>query len=313
MADIHGDLQETFQTHQHLIRVEQHLEQLNEQLTKAYQDLDRLENQLRKEFNDIENLENLSVKGLFHQVLGSKEQQIDKERQEYLQVSLKYDEIKKTVELLEYERALLQDKIKDIPKLERRLNQLIKEKEKSLTESNSPAGRQILDLLLVMDTNQELIGNIERLKTNGQEIILVLEKMLNHLEQARNWGKWDMAGSSRGSSYLKHNQIDRARDLYYHVKHLLVRFEQDLRHIYGQKSFNLGFEFESFNRFTDIFFDNLISDWIVQKKIQKAHSTVVTVSDMMMGILQSLTMESQKIENKLIQLEEQRKLLIIQS
>jgi hypothetical protein len=137
--------------------------------------------------------------------------------------------------------------------------------------------------------------------------------MLSHLDQARNWGKWDMAAGNRGTSYLKHNQIDRARDLSYQVKHLLVRFERDLLQIYGQHSFNLRFEFESFNRFTDIFFDNFISDWIIQKKIQNAHTTVVTVRDMIIGILQSLAVESQKADNKLIQLEEQRKQIIIQS
>ena len=51
---------------------------------------------MRKEFEDIENLEKLGMKALFYKVLGSQEEQLEKERQEYLQASLKYDQVRKT-------------------------------------------------------------------------------------------------------------------------------------------------------------------------------------------------------------------------
>jgi hypothetical protein len=313
MSDIHSELKTTFESYQQMLRINRHLHQLRVQLDSANRDLDRLEIQLKKEFHDIEKLEKLSVKGLFHQVLGSKEEQIEKERQEYLQVSLKYNEAKKSVELLEYEQNLLEGKTKDLALLENRINTLIKKREKLLIESNTPAGKQILDLLLVVDANRAFIANVEQVKKTGEEVILILDKMIEHLRQAKNWGQWDMAGRQRGASYLKHNQIDRARDLSYHVKHVLVRFENDLSHIYGQEQFNLSFEFNSFSKFTDIFFDNLISDWIVQQKIQNALSNVLTVRDKVVRILQSLDAEIGKADNKLIQLEEQRKQFIIQS
>lgn len=313
MSNLHTELKETLESYHQLLRIDRHLHELKKQLEDAYKDLESFEIKLRKEFNDIEKLEKLSIKGLFHKVLGSKEEQIEKERQEYLQVSLKYDEVKKSVELLEYERDLLQPKTKGLPLLEKKLNKLIKQREKLLIESNTPAGKQILDILLVIDTNREFINNVEQVKKTGQDVTLILDKMVEHLRQAKNWGQWDMAGRQRGASYLKHNQIDRARDLSYHVKHLLVRFENDLRHIYGQEQFNLSFEFTSFNKFTDIFFDNLISDWIVQQKIQNALSNVLTVRDKVIRILQSLNVEISKADSKLTQLEDQRKQLIIQS
>ncbi|MBK8506407.1 MAG: hypothetical protein IPL46_31935 [Saprospiraceae bacterium] len=313
MSDIHTELEETFESYQQLLRIDRHLHQLNDQLQNSYRDLDRLETQLRKEFSDIEELEKLSVKGLFHKVLGSKEEQIEKERQEYLQVSLKYNEAKKSVELLEYERDLLQGKTKDLSTLEKKLDSLIKQREKLLIEANTPVGKQILDLLLVEDANREFIGDIKQVKKAGDEVLLILDKMTDHLRQAKNWGQWDMAGRQRGSSYLKHNQIDQARDLSYHAKHLLVRLERDLSQIYGNEQFNLSFKLDSFSKFTDIFFDDLISDWIVQQKIQNALSNVITVRDKLIGILQSLDVEIGKADKKLIQLEEQRKQLIIQS
>ena len=313
MSDVHTELKETFEEHQQLQRVERHLNELTRQLSDAYNELELLEKELKKEFNDIERLEKLSVKGLFHKILGSQEEQIEKERQEYLQVSLKFDEAKKSVELLEYEQNLLKGKTNDLPQLEKKLNRLIKQREKLLIEGNTPAGKQILDLLLIMDTNREFIGNVQQVAKGGAEVILVLDKMAQHLRQAKNWGQWDMAGRQRSAGHMKHNQIDRAKDLSYHAKHLLVRFENDLRHIYGQQKFNLNIEFDSFSRFTDIFFDNLISDWIVQQKIQNALTNVLSVRDKIIRIIQSLEGEIKKAENKLVEVEEKRKQLIIES
>lgn len=311
--DIHQELKDTLEELQQSQRIERYLNQLTEQLNKAYQDLESLENKLKKEFSDIEKLEKLSVKGLFHQILGSKEEQIEKERQEYLQASLKYDEAKKSVELLEYERSLLKGKADSLPQIEKKLNRLIKQREKLLIKNNTPTGKKLLDLLLIMDTNREFAGNIQESKKSGNEVLLVLDKMIQHLGQAKNWGQWDMAGRQRGASYMKHNQIDRARDLSYHAKHLLVRFENDLKQIYGAQKFNLDLELDSFSRFTDIFFDNLISDWIVQQKIQNALSNVQSVRDKIIRLLQSMESEINKAANKLSELEEQRKKLIIDS
>lgn len=313
MSDIHKQLKETFEQFQQAQRIERHLKQLSEQLSKAYLDLEKFEKELKKEFADIENLEKLSVKGLFHQILGSKEEQIEKERQEYLQASLKYDEAKKSVELLEYERNLLQGKSENLSRIEKELNALIKKREKLLIESDSESGKKILDLLLIMDTHREFINNVSEAKNSGNEVVLLLDKMIQHLTQARSWGQWDMAGKQRGASYMKHNQIDRARDLSYHAKHLLVRFEDDLKQIYGVQKFNLDIELDSFSRFTDIFFDNLISDWIVQQKIQNALSNVQSVRDKIIRFIQSMDVEINKATAKLSELESQRKKIIIES
>ncbi len=58
-------------------------------------ELVRVDNKLEKEYKDIEKLENLSIKGLFYKILGSKEEQIERERQDYLQIVLKQKEILK--------------------------------------------------------------------------------------------------------------------------------------------------------------------------------------------------------------------------
>ena len=313
MSNVQEALQETFTQLEQAKKIDRHLAQVNEQLLEAEKNLDRLSAQLQKEFRDIEKLEKLSVKGLFHQVLGSKEEQIEKERQEYLQVSLKYDEAKKGTELLEFERDLLQKKIQNLPQLEAKLKGLIKMREKALIANNSAAGRQVLEMVQIIDAQHQFIRVVDGVQETGKEVLKVLEKMIQQLQQAKNWGQWDMAGRQRGVSYMKHSAIDRARDLSYTCQHLLVRFQRDVEQIYGRGHVNFNIQLDSFSRFTDIFFDNLISDWIVQKKIQNALNNVLNVRDRVLRILQSLEGEVVKAEEKAANLEEQRRQIIIQS
>ena len=313
MSDTQSQLRDTFQKIEHSKKVARHLEAVNQQLTEAQTNLDQLSRQLEKEFKDIEKLENLSLKGLFHKVLGSKEEQIEKERQEYLQVSLKYDEAKKSADLLAYERDLLEEKVQSLPKLKAKLNSLIKKREQHLLRENSTVGRQLLELLRAMDDRTRYIAALEQVKDTGIKVQSVLEKMIYHLQRAKNWGQWDMTTRQRGASYQKHSEIDRARELSYQAQHMLGRFQRDLQQIYGQQHFSFNVQFDSFNRFTDIFFDNLISDWIVQRKIQNALNNVLNVKDQIIRINQSLDGESTKTEDQLTSLEQQRKQIIIDS
>ncbi len=313
MSDIHESLKETFARLEQARKVDRHLQQVNDQLAEAESNLDQLSNQLQKEFKDIEKLEKLSVKGLFHQVLGSKEEQIEKERQEYLQVSLKYDEAKKSTDLLLYEKDLLQKKVEDLPQLEAKLNGLIQIREKHLIQQDAVIGRQVLDFIRQIDAQEQFIEVVVGVEQTGKQVLMILEKMIKELQKAKNWGQWDMSGNNRSASYMKHSAIDRARDLSYSVQHLLARFHNDLTQIYGNMDLNFNVQLDSFHRFTDVFFDNLISDWIVQRKIQNALNNVLNVRDRIIRILQSLTAEVEKAKNKISSLQQQRKQLIIRS
>lgn len=313
MSDTSQLIRDTFEEVQQKKRIQRYLDDLNGQLKAEYANLDRLEKKLTKEFKDIERLEKLSIKGLFHSVLGSKVEQMEKERQEYLQASLKFDEAKKTVELLEFERKVLEDKLKGLQQLEGKFKQLMKQREEELVQSNSQEGQQILDLVLKIDENIARSHNLTALFNEGVKILDLLNRMINHLSRARNWGQWDMYGDRRGAVHFKHSAIDNAKNLAFHAKNLLRRYEYELQLLFGSQNFNLNIHMNDFSRFTDIFFDNLISDWIIQQKISNALSNVKSVSDKVKRVQGSLQSELQRLQSENHQLEEQRKKIIIES
>lgn len=65
-------------------KLEQDLRMVETDLQAASTRFAALGEQLKKEQVDVEKLEHLSLTGLFYSVLGSKEEQLDKQRQELL-------------------------------------------------------------------------------------------------------------------------------------------------------------------------------------------------------------------------------------
>ena len=292
-------------------RVQSHLDQLNGQLKEEYKQLDRLYKKLQKEFRDVEELEKLSMKGLFHNVLGNKDKQLEKERQEYLQASLKYNEAKNTIDLLEYEKKVLDDQVKNKAALEIEVQKLMKMREKELVAQAGSKGQEILQIILRVDQIEDRIDALRACHQNGQRIVQLLQNMEAHLQKAQNWGQWDMMGD-RHSGHYKSNAIDKARDLAYHVKNLIRRYEKDIYQLFGNTGhLGLDLQLEGFNRFTDVFFDNLISDWIIQQKIRHATSNVSAVHDRLVRVQQNLKSDEQEQSNLRSKLLEQRRQILL--
>ncbi|HAK42313.1 MAG TPA: hypothetical protein DCM59_05845, partial [Clostridium sp.] len=75
----------------------------NEALQKEVDRKVELEDIFKDEDKDVKKLESLSITSIFYSILGSKEKQLEKERQELLAARLKYEECAKSVLDLEKE------------------------------------------------------------------------------------------------------------------------------------------------------------------------------------------------------------------
>ena len=311
MSDFQKQLDKVLKQYQDFERVNKHLDGLDKRLTESYKTMDKLERILTKEQREVEELEKLSLKGIFHKVLGSKEEQLGKERQEYLQAALKINEHKKSVELLEYERGILESKLEKLQGIEAQAERLIQEREKNLMRSGSPVGQHILSISKTIDESQHLKREIKEALQVGQQALGVLQEMEGYLRNARGWGNWDMMGGKGMSTYVKHTNIDRARARLHKAQNLLVRFEEELRDVYNPRQLNLTLNLDSFTRFIDIFFDNLISDWIVQQRIRNALANIIAVKDRVSRLLGTLQMDDNEMTIKIKQLKKEKKKLVM--
>jgi len=305
------ELKTSLKAQQDLDRVIRYIADLDVQIDEHEATVTNLENQQFKEFEDLQKLEGNSLKSVFYKVLGSKEQQLEKERQEHLQASMKYEAAKKSLDLLTYERGVLEKKLTDADILKSKIELLKKKRAEEIMASGSLAGQRMLEIVTENDAHHYLQNEIEEAVSVGSRASDMLGQIITNLRRASNWGQWNMSGRRRTSSYTKHSYIDRARSLSHSGQNILRQFEVELRDVYRQQNYGLNVEIASFSKFTDIFFDNLISDWVIQQKIQNSLSSVVSVRDKVNRLVGSLQTDENKILDKLDRLQAEYDALVL--
>jgi hypothetical protein len=226
---------------------------------------------LRKETSDVERLEGLSVEGLFYQILGSKEQQLDKEIQEQLAAKLKHDQCRHAITAMEQEFAEIEQRMPKSQDLDAQYESLLKDKEKLLLEKNSDETRELIALAEKTGTLQASLKELREATLAGESVRHSLDRVLESLSSARNWGTWDMFGGGMLSTHIKHSRIDDARGHVHDAQVQAARFERELADV--DLKVDVAIQFSSFSKFADYFFDNLITDWIVNSRIDESRSS----------------------------------------
>jgi len=259
---------------------------------------------LAKEEVDVQKLERTSLTTLFYSVLGSREEKLEKERQELLSVQLQYQQIKHQVAYLERELAYNREQLDKLENVEAEYEALLSEKEKLLRGADQEVNSQ---LIAYAEQSGGLVSRLKELSEAiraGKDVLAGLEGILASLESARNWGTWDMLGGGLISTIAKHNRIDDARDGIHEVQARLSSFERELSDV--REQIELGIDIGEFETFADYFFDSLIFDWAVQSKINASLERTLNAKDVLTGVLEELETLERNAQNELSDLVEKR-------
>ena len=137
MADLSQKIKEALEQLTSLEHAKKRYDEVKESIKEMNLSWKEMDKQLDKELKDIQKLEKLGLKSLFHKVLGSKEEELERERQEYLALNLKYKELIKSIEIAEFEEKVLAKKVVEIEVVERYLAKLMDQREKEILKSDS--------------------------------------------------------------------------------------------------------------------------------------------------------------------------------
>ena len=119
-----------------------------------------------------------------------------------------------------------------------------------------------------MQNNQEIHEAINA----ADNALIALRNAQDSLEDAGNWGIWDMLGGGFFSTMLKHSKIDQAQQELEEARSALRRLRRELADL--DRSAEIELDMGDFLRFADFFFDGFIADWMVQSKIRKGQQQV---------------------------------------
>jgi hypothetical protein len=310
------------------------LEELNRELVevkeklrtrqKLSDDLDRTQNMLgeqtsrfkklevtmQKEGADVEKLEGLSLTGLFHAVLGDKQTQLEKERQEYLAAKLKYDECKYSVSALERDMNDLKAWITGLGDLDSQYRAVVEKKEQLLSQGGDRAATKLIELSEALADTQSDIRELEEAIEAGKAVLAGLDDVVGSLRSAKNWGTFDMVGGGLIATAVKHSRIDRARELVHRVQQSLRAFQRELADVDSRTDIEI--DIGSFATFADYFFDGLIIDWVVQSRIGRSLDSAVQAAERVRGVVRQLKSNLKGAQAKHNVIEQQKRKLIEQ-
>lgn len=291
------------------LRLQRMLDRARQSLIEERQALKSLDIQLRKEREDVEKLEGLSLTGLFYNVLGSKEEQEQRERQEYLSARLKHARGKYSVQALETEIADLEARLGQLAGAQQRYEALLEQKETLLAGETGTAAQELLDLSEQIAENRLERREFSEAIQAGGQALSGLKRVRDAMQSASNWGVWDMLGGGILSTAVKHSRIDDARAEAYQVQELLRRFRRELADI-DDYTREILTGIDGFETFADFFMDGLIFDWIVQSKIDRSLKNTRQMIEKVHRLLRDLTSQQEQIDQRLQQMETKKRSLI---
>ncbi|MBZ9607902.1 hypothetical protein G9F73_008790 [Clostridium estertheticum] len=297
-----------------LLRKKKFQSSVNQTREVLQKELDRkieLENILKDEDKDVKKLESLSITSIFYSILGSKHQQLEKERQELLSARLKYDECCKSVLALEKEIVSYKASLNSLLGVECEYETVLKHKEEFILRLNDGKSQKLLELI---DNLADLEAQKKELKeaiASGEAVQIELGRVKNSLESAEGWGTWDILGGGLLATAAKHSHIDEAKEYANNTKIALIRFQNELSDV--NLIMNIDINIGSFETFADYFIDGLISDWVVQSKICESLDSVHCVANNVENVIGSLKEKLESIQNGLLLTEENIKLLVEQA
>jgi len=289
-------------------KLEQNLLSVNKELANKSSSLESLRIKLEKEKVDVDKLERTSLTVLFYSVLGSREQQLEKERQEMLTAQLNYQQTKYQVTFLEQEQSSLSHQLAQVEDVESEYKMLLSEKEQLLRQSNQPAAAEFAEIDEGVSKHRSELKEIAEAVKAGKAVGSGLEQVIASLESAEGWGTWDMLGGGFLSTAIKHSRIDEARNSVLDVQAKMGQFRRELADV--QKNMEISIDISKLLTFADYFFDDLIIDWIVQSKIVDSLEQSRQAKELIDKALRHLENMCQLSQSNLNALQERRARLI---
>ena len=246
---------------------------------------------------DVEKLSRMSLIALFYTILGSRENSL-RRRGQALAAELKYNDILRQIDYINIKISELEAERSRYSNYQKEYDQLFRKKYEMLKNSNSANAEKIIQLERDISKNHTDLKEILEAISAGNRVLNALDRVARSLDRAESWGMWDMFGSSGLlTNMAKHGHIDDARDAASEVQSLLNTFRAELADV--QITSQISIDISGFTKFADFFFDGLITDWIVQRKIHDSQNSVMEVRDQVNRVMHRLRDMEYKTNNEI--------------
>jgi hypothetical protein len=298
-------------------KIEIHLVNLDKRIKQQELEVRRLSRIMAEEEEDIHQLNKLNMHSLFQTILGNKQEALEKERQEYLMAVLQFQGAEKNLATLKFEKTVLEKQLSGLFQADMTFDYLFNKYEKTIfnqLDKKAKAKIKAIDLRIL--NHEERIVEIREAIRAGKKAEKVLTKIIDDLAEIKTWGNSILA-KKKIKIYGGGSPADAKKKFLYHAKHdaqkaniLLEHFEIEILDIYKQFKLDYRQYIKSFNNFLEIFYDNLITDWMIKEDIKNTSYAIETIHDKVLRILAMLENEIVKTKDYILEEKQIKKMII---
>jgi len=272
-------------------KAERFLKELKVKLNSEKQKLKELFEIMQKEEQDVKKLKRLSLVSLYHDLIGNKQAKLNKEQVEFFAAKMKYDSCQNSIHSLKREVQGYQDQIADCDKYEAEYIDLVKNNSNQISNHDNEKFIEITDEIVRLKSNHIEVN--EALEA-GRLAKSALNKVIEKMQSASNWGLLDMFAGGLIVTAIKHSKINQSQQMLEQVNVNIEKFNRELSDIQNPINTDLKLKIGGFKKFADYFFDGIIFDWLVQSKIKKSIEVYTDTEAEISRIIKLLLKESSK-------------------
>lgn len=277
------------------VKNERRLNELNDDLKIQYRLADQYLDRLREEEGDVEGLAGASFAQFFLGLFGRLDDKLHEEERDVAEAKLKYDEVKAALDGMEADKSEVIAQLVDLGDADTAYHRLLKDKLAWIHEHDEQTGDYLEQLSEQIGMGKAMLVEVKEAVRAAASVIASLERAKEQLGSAQNWGTYDMLGGGMISTAIKHGKIDDAREHVHEAQRGLRRLEKELRDLKWDSD-SAGIKIGGMLTFADYFFDGLLSDWIVQGKINDSIGSVESRLSDMNQLINRLNNEHRRLE-----------------
>ena len=295
-------------------RLKRRLDGAEAQYKEAIRLRDRLHQQLSKEQQDVVKLGKFSFLNKIKEWTGKWDEQMEKEINEVAEAELKYNEAEKTVTDLEAEVGRLRTEMNrdDFLYVDEDWADFLKEKEAWIRQNDTVANGTLQKIADDRVRVRSLVREIDEAYEAGDKAKRALDAALDKLGNAEGLSMWDtFLGGGLIVSAMKYSEMNSSDDLVHRAQRALRHYETELMDVQNAATESFNVNHNDFFTFTDIFFDNIFSDWAVHSRITDAKGKLNAVLHDVRRVQDQLRRKRDEAMEELKRLDQQEKDIIV--
>ncbi len=265
-----------------------------------------------KEQEDVDKQEGRSLAAYFYNVIGKKDEKLDKERAEAYAARVKLDAAERELSAVKSEMTAARKRLGELSGCENAYSSALESRREEIKASSTPEAEELLRLegeIAHTERQQKEIG--EAIKA-GNAAYAIAEKILSELDSADGWNNWDMFGGGGLITHMaKHGHLDDAQELVETLQDKLRSFKTELADV--SISADMQVNIDGFLRFADYFFDGLFADWAVADRIGESMNSVQKTKSQIGHLVDKLTKMKEDTERREKRLRDRADALVVES